>query len=466
MSTKHLTEREYRNYLYAKNKMPAKSKPLGFTCRCGRDYGSKQKLTIYNNRRRNEEYSKKRVLSKRNEVDRIKPSPNLAFKPVEYALNNKIRAHADERYLKVARQGLEEIRRSHLWQSMSVFDRQILIDNVFAANARVNARNKQIEELNRRYSKWEVIHNPDEIDPRIYRFMKELGSFLTEDKLNDVCDDNKYTLGKTKTSVRWNPIMEIKEYERLGDPLPYIYVPWGFYEKVLCKHAYVITEYITETERDIIAKGVEIFNRYRDQFSNKKFLYTWFEWLWISAYATTEGVGKTRNMLHELNVGDGQKRRILSRKHIRNMIGRVIKFWEDYFEYIPYFFGLLNLIQVLIQRDEELKEKYEKMLEQLEKENDVELTHREKRYLDKTTPQIFASTDNSTTNNNYVIDGSSEDDKSLTASRKASELIRVHHSNPNYAKEMKEFEEGLRKEKPKRIKSCGPFKPTRLLPLT
>ena len=46
---------------------------------------------------------------------------------------------------------------------MSVFDRHILIDNVFAANARVNARNKQIEEINRRYSKWEVIHNLDEI---------------------------------------------------------------------------------------------------------------------------------------------------------------------------------------------------------------------------------------------------------------------------------------------------------------
>jgi hypothetical protein len=444
--------------------MPPKSKPLGFTCRCGRDYGSKQKLTIYNNKRSNEEYSKKRVLSKRNEVGRIKPTQNPPFKPVEYALNNKIRTHADETYLKVAKQGLEEIRRSPSWQSMSVFDRQMLIGNVFAANARVNARNQQIEELNRRYSKWEVIHNLDEIDPRIYRFMKKLGSFLTEDKLNDVCDENKNTVGKMKAIVRWNPIMEIKEYERLGDPLPYIYVPWDFYEKVLCKHAYVITEYITEIERNIIAKGVEIFNRYRDQFSNKKFLYTWYEWLWICAYAMIEGVGKTRSMLRQLNADDGQKRRILSRIHIRNMIERVIKFWEDYFKYIPYFFGLLNLIQVLIQRDEELKEKYEKMLEQLEKENDVELMNREQRYLNKTTQQILASIDNSITNKNYVIDGSTEDDKSLTAVRKGPELIRIHHSNPNYAKELKEFEEGLIKEKPKRIISCGPFNPSRLSP--
>ena len=57
--------------------MPPKSKPLGFTCRCGRDYGSKQKLTIYNNKRSNEEYSKKRVLSKRNEVGRINPHQTL-----------------------------------------------------------------------------------------------------------------------------------------------------------------------------------------------------------------------------------------------------------------------------------------------------------------------------------------------------------------------------------------------------
>ena len=146
------------------------------------------------------------------------------------------------------------------------------------------------------------------------------------------------------------------------------------------------------------------------------------------------------------------------------MVERVIKFWEDYFKYIPYFFGLLNLIQVLIQRDEELKEKNEKLLEQLEKENDVELMNREQRYLNKTTQQILASIINSITNKNYVIDGSNEDDKSLTAVRKGPELIRIHHSNPNYAKELKEFEEGLIKEKPKRIISCGPFNPSRLSP--
>ena len=44
------------------------------------------------------------------------------------------------------------------------------------------------------------------------------------------------------------------------------------------------------------------------------------------------------------------------------------------------------------------------------------------------------------------------------------ERIRIHHSNPHYQEEPEEYRKGLRKEKPRKKKSCGPFDPS-ILPM-
>ena len=107
-------------------------------------------------------------------------------------------------------------------------------------------------------------------------------------------------------------------------------------------------------------------NTYREQFSNKKWRYMWVEWFWIVAYTKSENIGKTRSMLRALDGKEG----IMSNRHIRNMIERVIKFWEDYFEYVPYFFEFFRKVLTVIEGDQELNSEYKKMLLQDQIENE------------------------------------------------------------------------------------------------
>jgi hypothetical protein len=106
------------------------------------------------------------------------------LRPVEYALINAVQADLDETHLKIAIQTLEQLRRSPLWQSMSVLERQIPIDEVFKARARVDARNKQVEKEKQfeNDSKFDVIEKVEEVDPRIYKIMKILGKDVITSK--------------------------------------------------------------------------------------------------------------------------------------------------------------------------------------------------------------------------------------------------------------------------------------------
>jgi hypothetical protein len=63
-------------------------------------------------------------------------------------------------------------------------------------------------------------------------------------------------------------------------------------------------------------------------------------------------------------------------------------------------------------------------------------------------------------NNDYFLGTNTDDFK---AAKVGPERIRVHHSNKDYQKEMEEFKNGSRKEKPKKKISCT-FSPA-LLPM-
>jgi hypothetical protein len=117
--------------------LTSESKPLGFPCpdiNCKLEYGS---VSVEVQKNWWQENEGKRKKAKGRTHDDYHKQSRVILKPVEHALFNMVQTHADETYLKIARQGLEEIQRSPLWQRLSVFGRQILIDKVFRGTNRL-----------------------------------------------------------------------------------------------------------------------------------------------------------------------------------------------------------------------------------------------------------------------------------------------------------------------------------------
>jgi hypothetical protein len=46
----------------------------------------------------------------------------------------------------------------------------------------------------------------------------------------------------------------------------------------------------------------------------------------------------------------------MSPEHIKDQMHSVLKFWEEFIHYSPYFFNFLKLVHKLIEKDPELKE--------------------------------------------------------------------------------------------------------------
>jgi hypothetical protein len=166
-----------------------------------------------------------------------------------------------------------------------------------------------------------------------------------------------------KVTVKWNPICMIKMYRRQGDPFRHLHFDTDFYAKVIATYPELMA-YARKHEEEI-GKAFDVINTYRIQFPNHNWRYTLYEWLWIAKYAQKERIGKTRNMLSSL---DGQAGRI-SRKYIKNQIDPVMKFWEDFVRYAPYFFKFLNIMNCVISHDPKLSEENKRRIEQVEKKN-------------------------------------------------------------------------------------------------
>jgi hypothetical protein len=69
----------------------------------------------------------------------------------------------------------------------------------------------------------------------------------------------------------WNPIEAIRNYRNEGDTLyPLIADPPSeFYRKVLSKYPYVLEEYFTRHEQDMMQKGWDFVGKYRQSIHNK-----------------------------------------------------------------------------------------------------------------------------------------------------------------------------------------------------
>jgi hypothetical protein len=213
-----------------------------------------------------------------------------------------------------------------------------------------------------------------------------------------------------------------------------------------------ILEFEPPEKEERLKKAFDVINGYRKQFSNKKWVYMWFEWFWIVAYAKSESIGKTRRMLQALDGNQG----IISVKHLRKRTEQAINFWEDFIEYGQYFSEFLRKGLSLIKGDQELYSEYKRILQKDQAEN-------KKYLLDMSTKQFKETGLDSGSNNNSKPEdrnknGLLDDANALKITRTRPNRIRIYHYNPNYKQELIEYEKGLRKEKPKKRKRCGPFR--------
>lgn len=142
------------------------------------------------------------------------------------------------------------------------------------------------------------------------------------------------------------------------------------------------------------------------------------------------------------------------------MIEPTLKFWKDYYKYIPYLFELLYKGQTLIESDQELKNEYQKMLEESRIETEKYQEETITNYLKQVLLQSNESSNNEGKGNGEKE--TSKHDNYLKLIRARPDRIRIYHHNPNFKKEKEERERGLRKEDPCKRKRWRPFRLSQL----
>ncbi len=165
--------------------------------------------------------------------------------------------------------------------------------------------------------------------------------------------------------IKWNPITMIRKYRYMGDPFRHIDFPMDFYAIVVAKYGLIPVKSFSKNGIELLKKGFDIINKYRRQFYDKNYRYTWYEWYWIVRYAqvfTPNRAAKLLLVLDGEEQGTGGK---ISPKHIKDKINLVMQFWQDYICYTPYFFYFLTLMHHYIDMDPELKAEYNKMFEEI-----------------------------------------------------------------------------------------------------
>jgi hypothetical protein len=181
---------------------------------------------------------------------------------------------------------------------------------------------------------------------------------------------------------------------------------------------------------------------------------------------------------------DGEEGR-MSRRYIQRQREPVLSFAKDFDEYVPHFFNFYNAILCIIENDPELKEEHEKILKEKELSRENYEKKIKQEYLNSIRQYNILQLPSHKDNNGTIPN--QKEKCSTHASKEVSdkavrilhngvvevglERIRAHHSNPNYKKEMEEFEklskwdkERLRGKKQPRKKTTCVFNPF-LLPI-
>jgi hypothetical protein len=186
-------------------------------------------------------------------------------------------------------------------------------------------------------------------------------------------------------------------------------------------------------------------------------MYPWIEQFWIALYAHVVSARQAARMIAIL---DGQAGKKISPKHIKNRIQPTTEFWHNFFAYVPHYLRYLHTIKSVTRNDPELSK-----IDQLESEKHDKEIENDIKEIGRThirqVLKLKGNSDSTVDDINTKI-RTNQTDSGLDISRAvkvSKEMIRIRHPNINYQKEMDDFRNGLRKEKPKRKTSSCYFYP-------
>ena len=432
---------------------------LEFTCDCGRDYGSIQLFTKKNHERGNQ---KQPTLSQRNDIGRKPTQPRAKMKPVEYSLFNTILSAYETMWLTEVSNSLEYSRKS-----LSHSEKEKLKDAIKNIGSHIKARieseesdrvEEQEEKQGREYERWNVIETLD-AECWAYDLMQRNDDCTVVNPKEDYDDVDETPIGKGKIIVRWNPIKAIRKYRRLGDPFRHLYFDMDFYTRAIGTHPKLMA-YLHEHEEEL-GKAFDVINKYRNQFPNHNWRYTWYEWFWIARYAQEKGVSKAQHMLRELDGGlEGKVRQVLSGEQVRNQIGVTMNFWKDFESYTPNFWEFLYVTKRCIADDQELNLESKKESEQIEDENWGDITKLVKKHFDRMAQHTYTPNNNDDGSSSYRYGCKKCEnfqnyyDDFMATSKGPDQATGYLSPNRNYRKEMEEYKSGSRDEKPMRKTVC------------
>lgn len=425
--------------------MPRQSNKLGYACPvCSLDVGWDEAASQRSTRKRGQQ---KHVLSnRRTEEERIHLT-KLGSKPVEYALGNLIVDLYERKWLNDVADLLVRSLKDGSWSSVTVQVQESILEKIAEMKARVDLRSRRQEDEEMKFGEWDV--TIAENDTPFF----ELATKLSEPYRNEDTATDK------RIPTTFNPAKEILRYRRIGDPLRHTDVSVARQIRALMKHPSFLKE-VNEGRFSLIQKGSQLFNRYREPFSNAKWMYTWAEWFWIVLYAHVVSARQAARMITAL---DGQSMGRLSSKRIKNQIEPVICIWQDFFKYVPHYLAYLNEIESLIKNDPELFK-----FGQLESEENDRLEMKVIQDLIRThSPECLVFLEISRNEDIYAGRRSELTDQRFgihRVTKVGKEMIRVRHPNPNYKLEMDEFRKGLRTKKPQRKTSSCYFDPWKQKP--
>ncbi len=105
--------------------------------------------------------------------------------------------------------------------------------------------------------------------------------------------------------IKWNPITMIRKYRHISDPFRYLHFPMDFYAKVLAKYGGIHIKILSKNDKEALRKAFDIINKYRRQFYDRNYRYTWYEWFWIVRYAQAITPRRAAKMLLALDGKEG-----------------------------------------------------------------------------------------------------------------------------------------------------------------
>ena len=426
--------------------MPAQAKALGFPCpECGREYGSIEVIMI-----EPKQSSNLRIIKdiRGNELKKVETKRRPILKPTEYAWKNRIESNLTYNKLVDAFTRVRNIDWSLITdtnQRQELSDR--LSRTITDIESTLNEKRIISEQQTRDYAKWDI-------DSEFRVFPIHI------------------------TDMKWNPIKIIKIYRQVGDPFAILNLPYEFFYKVRKKHGYAFgAEYISEEERKLMLKGLDVYAKYSESFYNRNWRYTWFEWFVIALYAREKGPRRAARMLRALDSTD----KSLSYEYIRDRISPTLDFLKEYNENITGLFKFMNYIRAIVENDSELKQEYEIILRNLKKGRDDYENMIITQYNTKINQLHKLSGEVQIGNGESNVNTITEDHRGALPNGIiliGNERVKIRLTNKDYETERIRYEKLLqdanlkgvsrqeiykiKKIEPKKRIICGPFHPSRL----